>query len=433
MATNIPEEQILFSQLAVKQGWIVPEQARSALELYRRYQAKGGEQPSIARILINKGYIGRKQGEQLLRHIHKGESLPPPNPITTFSKAISPHPDAAPSVRPPSVPAFAEPAPPVPKDVPPPPPKYVPKDTESAILKGMGALVLSKDLMDIKGYKIESVVGEGSMGIVYKAVQLSMERDVALKVLPPERTKDAKFVEEFLTEARNAGRLNHPNLIRVHEVGKNGSLFFYSMEYIDGHRLDEMMDERDHGRLDPKETVSIFSQVASALDYGFRAGIIHREVRPNTVMVTEDGLAKLADLGLVKDEQTRFLTGENAFFVAPEQVTGKPVDTRTDIYSLGCCMFQALTGERPFEKGTPKEVMLRRVHSPPPNVLTFNPKLPQELARIVSRMMQREPSLRFQTPGEVVDALKKVPLAPGPALKTPAKTSLRAARRRFRR
>jgi predicted Ser/Thr protein kinase len=430
MATNIPEEQLQFSQLAVKQGWIIPEQARAAMELYRRYQDKGGEQPSIARILVNKGFIGRKQGEQILRHIYKGEPLPPPAHLIDAQPSAPAHPQKP--VKPPSVPALATPAPPVPKFTAAPPAKPVPKDTESAILKGMGALVLSKELMEIKGYQIESVVGEGAMGVVYKAVQLSMEREVALKVLPPERTKDSKFVEEFLAEARNAGRLNHPNLIRVHEVGKSGSLFFYSMEYIEGHRLDEMMDECDNGRLDPKQTVNIFSQVASALDYGFRSGIIHREVRPNAVMITADGLAKLADLGLVKDEQNRFLIGENAYYVAPEQATGKFVDTRSDIYSLGCCMFQALTGERPFDEGgTPKEVLLRRLHAPPPNPAAFNPKLPPELTRIVVRMMQREASHRFQTPGEVVDALKKAAfISPTPVSKKPV---VRTARRRFRR
>lgn len=428
MATNIPEEQLRFSQLAVKQGWIQPEQARAAMELARRYQTRGGEVPSIARILVNKGWIGRKQGEQILRHIHTNQPLP-------AAQTAAPKAPEVPKARvplPPSIPALSVPAAPVPKNpvAPSAPKPQIKKDSESAILKGMGALVLSKELLEIKGYKIDSVVGEGAMGIVYKATQMSMERDVALKVLPPERTKDSKFVEEFLTEARNAGRLNHPNLIRVHEVGKSGSLFYYSMEYIDGQRLDEIMDEYSEGRMDARRAVLIFSQVASALDYGFRAGIIHREVRPNAVMVTPDGHAKLADLGLVKDEQMRFLVGENAYYVAPEQALGKSGDTRSDIYSLGCCLFQALTGERPFDEGgIPKEVMMRRLQAPVPNPQQFNAKLSPELSRIVIRMMQRDPAMRFQNPNEVVEALKKILISsPG---QTPQKTSITATRRRF--
>lgn len=471
MATNIPENDLRFSQLAVKQGWIQPEQARTAMELYLRYQSKGGEAPSIGRILVNKGFLGRKQGEQLLRHILKGEPLPPADPSTASSApstvAIEPPPPpprrgktgsvpvpvtrtagvvpgAIPQIIPapqahdqiipaPSVPAFLDPTipgaqlPPQPKQ----PPKKPIKDTDTAMLRGMGALVLSQELLDLKGYKIDSVVGEGSMGIVYKAIQVSMEREVALKVLPPDRTKDQKFVEEFLAEARNAGRLNHPNLIRVHEVGRNGSLFYYSMEFIDGYRLDELMDEREGGRLDPKQAITIFIQVASALDYGQKAGIVHREVRPNAVMITPDGHAKLADLGMVKDEASRFLIGENAYYVSPEQAQGEEADTRSDIYSLGCCTYHALTGERPFEGGPPKVVLAKRLHEPTPNPRNEIPELSKEIARVVMTMMARDPNQRYQTPGQVVEELKKINMFV-PVL-TPARNKGPLQRKRFRR
>lgn len=485
MATNIPENDLRFSQLAVRQGWILPDQARTIMELYLRYQARGGEVPSIGRILVNKGFIGRKQGEQILRYIHKGEPLPAPvlvqNPAqqslsinqetvaaprprtegfpvpATRTVNVSPNDlqnarqaagagnrQGAPAlpafstkttVKLPSassVPAFIDPTIPG-AHMPPqskPPPKQPVRDTESAILAGLGALVLSKELQELKGYKIESVVGEGSMGIVYKAIQLSMEREVALKVLPPERTKDTKFIEEFLAEARNAGRLNHPNLIRVHEVGRSGSLFYYSMEFIEGMRLDELMDECEGGRLDPKQAVNIFTQVASALDYGQRAGIIHREVRPNAVMVSADGHAKLSDLGMAKDEASRFLIGENAYYVSPEQAQGATADTRSDVYSLGCCMYHALTGERPFEGGTPKVVLAKRLHEPTPNPRLENPHLPKELCQAIMKMMQRNPAQRYQTPGEVVDDLKKIGIySPMP---TPSK-SKGGTRKRFSR
>ena len=455
----IPDTQVQFAQLAVKQKLVSPEQVRTALELFRRYQKAGGETPSIGRILVQKGLLNRSQAEVLLRHLMKGEPLPPANAVSERRQA------APPPIAPPPAQnvAVAQPdfdvldelglEPPgsaidLPVGSAEPPPVV---DERKALIEGLGATVLPKELKDIKGYKITNVIGEGSMGIVYRAHQISMDRAVALKVLPAARTKDARFVEEFLTEARNAGRLNHPNLIRVHEVTKTGETYYYSMEYVEGQRLDEWMDEMEGGRLEAKQVINVFSQVGAALDYGFRSGIIHREIRPNTIMVGDDGQAKLADLGLTKDEETRFLDGENAYYVSPEQVKGLDPDTRADIYSLGCCMFHCLTGELPFEGGGPKEVLSRRITAPTPDPCTFNSDVPRELASVVMKMMARDPNSRYQTPAEMVDALKRLAIASAPAkkaapttgpIKKPiGKTGLRrpisgrspTARRKFRR
>jgi serine/threonine protein kinase len=399
MAAPIPDEQAQFAQLAVKQRYVQPEQVRSALELYRCYQAAGGEVPSIPRILVGKGWLGRQKAEIILRHIFGREPLPPP---------LAPGQAAAPRRagiqmaegglhESGELPARAVRVSPL-------------VDDRESLRKGMGALAVRKDL--VKGYQILQVKGEGSMGTVYRAHQLSMDRTVALKVLPPERTRDQRFVEEFLSEARNAGRLNHPNLIHVHEVNKSGDVYYYSMEYIEGVRLDEWMDECEGGRVDPKRAAQVFIQIAGALDYGFRAGVIHREIRLNSIMVCEDGQAKLADLGLTKGETTRFLDGENAGYVAPEQITAEPVDTRTDIYCLGCCLYHCLTGETPFAGNSPKEVLNRRLTAPTPNPLEHHPNLPPDLARVVMKMMARNPADRYQTPAEAAEALKGVSFAP---------------------
>jgi serine/threonine-protein kinase len=246
------------------------------------------------------------------------------------------------------------------------------------------------------------------MGVVYRAHQILMDRVVALKLLPPELTKNQKFVEEFLAEARSAGRLNHPNLIRVHEVGKSGDVYYYSMEYIEGFTLGELMDECENGVLDPKRAVGIILQVAAALDHGLRASIIHREIRPDSIMITDGDVAKLSDLGLVKDEETRFLEGENAHYVAPEQAKGGVVDTRTDIYCLGCCLFHAITGEPPFEGAGPKEVLGRRLLSDPPDPQKINPELPEDIALLCRKMMARDPGDRYQTPAELSLAIREL-------------------------
>ena len=260
---------------------------------------------------------------------------------------------------------------------------------------------------DIKGYKIMSVISEDSLGTVYKAYQFSMKRTVVLKVLPVEKANDRRLVEEFLTQARNWGRLNHCNLIGVQEVGKSDDKYFYSVEDVVGRRLDEWMDEREGGRPGVKEAVKVFIQTAAALDYGFRAGVIHREISLNTIMVRDDGQVKLAGLGLTKDDHTRFQDDENSYYIAPEQARGLRADTRTDIYSLGCCLFHCLTGEPPFQGGSPRGVLSRKLETVTPDPREINADVPPNLAQVVMRMMARDPNERFQTPGEVVEALKK--------------------------
>lgn len=456
MAVSLPAHQIQFARLAVRLRYVTPEQIKSAVSLYRRYQAAGGEVPSLPRIMVSQGVLPRAHAEILLRHVLGGDPLPSSG---VGSAAASP----APAVQAvPASPASSPVAAPVGAEV---------GSTDflnpvgsgktgslaaatdggaehERLLKGLGATVLRHE---IKGYKILEVIGEGSMGVVYRAHQISMDRVVALKILPPERTRNQKFVEDFREEARNAGRLNHPNLIRVHEVGKSGDVHYYSMEYVEGLTLGELMDECEGGRLDPKRAMGIFLQVAAALDHGLRAGIIHREIRPDSIMVTDGDLAKLSDLGLVKDEESRFLQGENAHYVAPEQAKGGEVDTRSDIYCLGCCLFHCLTGEVPFQGGGPKEVLGRRLLAETPDPRKINPNLPDDVAALCLKMMARDPGDRFQTPAELSRAVRELSYfmpttasEPVPAVKPRPrsritgrargrKTRLTGRRRRYRR
>ena len=450
MAESIPESQLQFIQLVAKNRLVSPDDVHEAIDLFHRYQKAGGEVPSIGRILVAKGWLNIQRAEALLRHVIFKEPL-----NLQISEAADSGATKPPSAIVPALPSaeFEEF-----EDVGLEPPGsnvdlHVSGITNRSnlnekqeLIQGLGALILPPELTAIKEYKITQVIGEGAMGVVYRAHQVSMDRIVALKVLPAARTKDQRFVEEFLTEARNAGRLNHPNLIRVHEVvkkdvGKSGEIYYYSMEYVEGQRLDEWMDECEGGRLNPKEAIDVFVQVAAALDYGYRFKVIHREIRPNTIMVAEDGQAKLADLGLTKGESTRFLDGENAYYVAPEQAKGLPVDTRTDIYSLGCCLFHCLTGEAPFWGGPPKEVLNRRFEIPTPDPCEMNPDVPADIAEIVVKMMARDPMERYQTPAEVMDALKRIaagysattllakPLPSRPNVKKPFKSRYGSPRR----
>ena len=400
MPSILTDNDARFAQAALKLNFVTTEQVKTCVDVYRKYLFSGGELPSMPRLLVQKGYLAKVRAEQILRHIYKGDELPPPVRESRRTEGAatlgmgSGMGSGDGFIQSSITGEFAQTA--------------AGNDTEAPneeidMIQGLGATVMQGE---IKGYKILEVIGEGSMGVVYRAHQISMDRIVALKVLPKSKTKDSTFVEQFLTEARNAGRLNHPNLIRVHEVGRSGDLYYYSMEYVDGLTLGELMDEFEGGRFDVRRGLNIFVQIAAALDHGLRMGIIHREIRPDAIMVTEGDQAKLDGLGLTKDEERRFLESENAYYVSPEQAKGLQADTRSDIYSLGCCLYHALTGEPPFQGGGPKDVLGRRLLEPPTHPVDINQQIPETVGDVIMRMMSRDLHQRFQTPAEVMEALK---------------------------
>ncbi|MGH7145958.1 MAG: serine/threonine-protein kinase [Planctomycetota bacterium] len=273
-----------------------------------------------------------------------------------------------------------------------------------ARLAGLGATVLRTQ---IPGYKILEVLGEGSMGVVYRAKQLSMDRIVALKILSPEKCRDNNLVQQFLREAQAIGRLNHPNVIRVHEVSRSGDAYYYSMEYVDGVVIADILDDLPGGFMNWRRAMAIGVQVLQALEHGMANGIIHREIRPDSIMVSEGDNAKLADLGLVRDEQSRFLEGENSHYVAPEQVRGERSDIRTDIYCLGCVLYLATTGEPPFSGSAPRDVLHKRLVANVPDPCEVNPEISRRCGDIIRRMMAKDRRERYQRPSEVVADIER--------------------------
>jgi len=385
MNAALPETDILVGLAALQYRYVQPREMALALRFVVGCRQAGGDAPSLARAMVGLGLLSRSEAVGLLRHVLLGVAL--------ALKQGRPRPGPG-----------AEEAPP-------------PKMDDERI-SGPDA---PQSPGEVKGYRILESVGQGSVGRVFRAHQVSMDRIVALKILSSSQTKDPASIQRFLTEARSAGLLNHPNLIRVHEVKRSGDLYYYSMDYVDGVPLHQLMDEQPGGKLEPKRVVHIFQQVATALDYGYRMSIIHREIRPKSIMITEGDQAKLADLGLVKEETSRFLSGENAHYVAPEQIESTVADTRTDVYCLGCCLFHALAGAPPFAGDSPKDVLRARLVSPAPNPREFAPALPEVLCALVMKMMARNPAQRYQTPGEVLEALKSVSFTgPVPASPTPA-------------
>jgi serine/threonine protein kinase len=261
----------------------------------------------------------------------------------------------------------------------------------------------------VAGYRIERRIGRGGMGTVYRAVQLSLERPVAFKVLSPSLQEDREFVERFLAEARSAGKLNHPNVVQVFNAGEEENVFFLSMEYMTGGSLQELLD-RD-GALPAQRALSMILDAANALVWAEEAGIVHRDIKPDNLLLTESGAVKVADFGLAADarkSKTLYAGGKvlgTPGYMAPEQALGKQVDHRADIYALGSTLYAALAGSAPYQGDTPVEVLLRKLKHPPKPLAEAAPRTPASAIAVVKRMMAREPEDRYPTAVDTRDAV----------------------------
>ncbi|MCX7934319.1 MAG: protein kinase, partial [Planctomycetota bacterium] len=263
----------------------------------------------------------------------------------------------------------------------------------------------------LAGYEVLELIGEGGMGAVYRARQISLEREVALKVLAPHLAKNQEFVRRFEREAKSIARVNHPNILQVYDVGVVDDLHFIAMEFIRGHSLTDRL--RQHGFLPWRECCEIIRQAALGLAAAARANIIHRDIKPDNLMITDDGIVKVSDFGLAKETtsqeltQTGDLLGTPAY-MSPEQCDGAPLDCRTDIYSLGATFYRAVTGVLPFNAPTPVAMMYKHKHESliPPR--QYMPSLPAAVEAIICRMMAKKPEERCASHEEVVAALDAI-------------------------
>ncbi|MBI2930562.1 MAG: protein kinase [Planctomycetes bacterium] len=261
------------------------------------------------------------------------------------------------------------------------------------------------------GFEVIRKLGSGGMGAVYLARQVSMDRQIALKILSPRLAGDPAFIARFQKEARTAAKLNHPNIITVFDVGESEGAHYLIMEYVEGPTARQLLDER--GRLDEKQVADIGLQVVKALEAAHRVGVVHRDIKPENIMLTRDGVVKLCDLGLAQESGTAAgLTGElravgTPRYMAPEQAKGDPnLDVRTDLYALGATLYHLVTGEVPFDGETREQIMAKHVAEPlrPPRERC--PEISERLSRIVVKLMHKDRADRYQTPGEVAAALQ---------------------------
>ncbi len=266
----------------------------------------------------------------------------------------------------------------------------------------------------IGGYQIIKEIARGGMGIVYKAKQISVDRIVALKILDDILAKNKRFVKRFISEAQAAGKLNHPNIIQVHEVGCDKGKYFYSMEYIEGKTLKQIIKER--GPLSPQEAVEIIIQIAAGLHYAHEHGIIHRDIKPSNIMVTNSNIVKIADLGIAKVENTSLAEKHQIvgtpLFMSPEQIKGDDIDRRTDIYSLGVMFYYILTGKYPIWGEDIEEIKKSHLTDFPLPPSEYNENISEDLDKIILKCIEKKPENRFEDCNELINSLKKAKLKP---------------------
>ncbi len=270
-------------------------------------------------------------------------------------------------------------------------------------------------------YRIVSKIGEGGMGEVYLAQDTKLDRKVALKILPADVAAHPDRMKRFVQEARAASSLNHPNIITIHEIGETASGHFIGTEFIDGETLRERMSR---GGVELRDTLDIVLPVASALTAAHGAGIVHRDIKPENIMLRRDGIVKVLDFGLAKLVEQTPLDAEaetrmqvqtqagvilgTAAFMSPEQARGQEVDARSDIWSLGCVLYEMLTRQQPFRGDTTTDVLANIIHREPPSILIRCPDAPAELERIIIRAVCKNKAERYQTANELLADLKQL-------------------------
>jgi len=258
-------------------------------------------------------------------------------------------------------------------------------------------------------YKIIDVVGKGGMGIVYKAEDTKLKRNVALKFLPPELTKDKEAKVRFVLEAQAAAALSHPNICTIHEIDEEEGKSFIAMEYVEGQSLKAKI-EKSLPELD--EAIEIAMQIAEGLEEAHKKGIIHRDIKSANIMVTDKGQAKIMDFGLAKVKGGTLLTRAGTTlgtvaYMSPEQARGEEVDDRSDIWSLGVVVYEMLSGQLPFMGDREASILYSVVHEEPKPLKTFNPDIPPELQQIINHSLNKKPESRYSSASELLKDLKK--------------------------
>jgi serine/threonine protein kinase len=266
-------------------------------------------------------------------------------------------------------------------------------------------------------FLLQDFIGGGGMGVVFKALDTTLDRIVAVKVVAPRQVGDEDLQRRFLVEAQSTARLDHPNIARVHYIGRDRGLPYIVFEYIDGENIRDVVSQR--GPLPVAEAISYVYQIAHALAHAWQREVVHRDIKPSNILVTIDGQAKLVDMGLarlrqINDETEQELTATGITlgtfdYISPEQARDpRLADTRSDVYSLGCTLFYMLAGQAPFAQGTALQKLLQHQSDRPPDLRSFRSDIPDSVSRVVRRMLAKAPADRHQTPVDLIAELAEI-------------------------
>jgi serine/threonine protein kinase len=269
-------------------------------------------------------------------------------------------------------------------------------------------------------YRLLATLGTGGMGQVYLCEHILMGRKVALKVLPRSQASDPASLARFYREARAVARLDHPNIVRAHDIDHEDKLHFIVLEYVDGCNLHDFV--RKNSTLTPARAAHYIRQAAMGLQHAHEAGLVHRDIKPGNLLLDRQGAVKLLDMGLarffhedkaefVKEFEAGYIIG-TADYVAPEQINDSQVDVRADIYSLGGSFYYLLVGKSPFQDGTTPQKMIWHQVRQPKSLRVLRPDVPEGLVQVIERMLAKEPARRYQEPAEVVAAIEEYACGP---------------------
>ncbi len=257
-------------------------------------------------------------------------------------------------------------------------------------------------------YRLVEWLGEGSMGVVYRAHDETLDREIAIKFLPPEQLSGSEASDRFLREARAVARLSHPNIMTLYDMGREDGWHYLALEYIPGQDLHAHLLE--NGPLSPRHGLQVIRGVLAALAYAHDQGLIHRDIKPENIMMTPDGRIKVTDFGLARAQGDVRLTQEGALlgtvlYLAPELIAGQPADARSDLYAVGAVLYELLTGQPPFHGDQPTAVLVQTLNTPVTPPSQHNPAISNEIEQMILKLLAKEPDDRYPSAQELLDAL----------------------------